>query len=119
MNDQTIYNKAYALIEGMGFTVYPYKQMNDVGYPFVEMANTSIDRRATKSGSLQTIELSIDIWGLASNRQEVSAMKSKIINKLIEMFQVKESQIEERILIDTTTNDVLFHGVLVVPIYLH
>lgn len=119
MNDQTIYNKAYALIEGMGFTVYPYKQMNDVALPFVEMANVTTERRATKSGCLQTIELSIDVWGLAANRQEVTTMKYKIINKLIEHFQVKESQIEERILIDTTTNDVLLHGVLVVPIYVN
>lgn len=119
MNDQYIYDKAYATIQQLGVKVYPYKQMNDVGYPFIEMMNIETDRLSTKSGSLQTISLTIDIWGLASERKEVTTIKSMVLDLLINNFQVKEAEIEDRVLPDTSTTDILLHGILVVPIYLN
>ncbi|MTD42465.1 DUF3168 domain-containing protein [Erwinia sp. CPCC 100877] len=119
MNDQYIYDKVYALLQELEIPVYPYKQMTDVSYPFLEMANTETDRTATKSGSLQTISLTIDIWGLADERKQVTTIKSTVIDTLINNFRVKETEIEDRLLLDTSTTDVLLHGVLVVPIYLN
>lgn len=119
MNDQYIFDKAYTLIQQLGIDIYTYKQMNDVDYPFIELSNTDTDRLITKSGSIQTISLFIDIWGLASERKNVTTIKSMIIDILIRNFQVKESEIEDRILIDTSTTNTLLHGILVVPIYLN
>jgi hypothetical protein len=119
MNDQFIFGKAYSLLKTIGVKIYTYKQMNDVGYPFIEMSNMDTDRLATKSGSLQTISLTIEVWGLASERKKLTTIKSKILDLLISNFQVKESEIEDRILPDTSTTDVLLHGILVVPIYLN
>lgn len=119
MNDQYIFDKAYTLLKKLGFDIYIYKQMNDVGYPFIEMINTNTDRLPTKSGSIQTISLSIDIWGLASERRRFSSIKTIVLNTLIQHFRVKESEIEDRTITDTSTTDVLLHGILVVPIYLN
>lgn len=119
MNDQFIFDKAYSLLKAVGVKMFTYKQMNDVGYPFIEMSNMDTDRKATKSGSLQTINLSIDIWGLATERRELTNIKSSVIDILTKNFQVKESEIEDQILTDTSTTDVLLHGILVVPIYLN
>lgn len=119
MNDQYIFDKAYTLLKKLGFDIYTYKQMNDVDYPFIEMSNMDTDRKATKSGSLQTINLSIDIWGLAENRRELTTIKSSIIDILTKNFQVKESEIDDRTITDTSTTDILLHGILVVPIYLN
>lgn len=119
MNDQYIFDKAYTLMQQLGIDIYTYKQMNDVGYPFIEMSNTDTDRLPTKTGSIQMISLSIDIWGLASDRSRFSSIKTSIINTLIQHFQVKESELEDRTITDTSTTDVLLHGILVVPIYLN
>lgn len=119
MNEQDIYDKAYGLIQELGYKIYPYKQMNDVGYPFVEVSNTQIDRLPTKSGSIGTVLLNIDIWGLANNRKEFSTIKSEVITTLIQNFSVKEGEMDDRTITDTTTKDVLLHGVLVVPIYMN
>ena len=119
MNDQFIFDKAYSILKTIGVKIYTYKQMNDVGYPFIEMSNMDTDRTVTKSGSLQTVNLSIDIWGLAEKRRELTNIKASVIDILTKNFQVKESEIEDRILTDTSTTDVLLHGILVVPIYLN
>lgn len=118
MNEQDIYDKAYGIIQELGYKIYPYKQMNDVGYPFVEVSNTQIDRLPTKSGSIGTVLLSVDVWGLAKKRKEFSTIKSEIIASLIQNFSVREGDIDDRTITDTTTKDVLLHGVLVVPIYM-
>ncbi|MEQ7069184.1 hypothetical protein [Enterococcus avium] len=117
--DQELYDEVYKICQVLGYNVFTYLPPDKTPYPFVYVGESQELPQATKSVLVGTVQLNIHIYGLHTERKQVSDMKGAILWELRKLRQSKNfnwkisnNQTQPQMLQDTTTNTALWHCVI-------
>lgn len=117
--DQELYDEVYKICQTLEYNVFNYLPPDKTPYPFVYIGESQELPQATKSVLVGTVQLNIHIYGLHTERKQVSDMKGAILWELRKLRQSKNfnwkisnNQTQPQMLQDTTTNTALWHCVI-------
>jgi hypothetical protein len=112
--DQSLFDGMYKKISSLGYQVYDYKPLSDVGYPFVELESMLTNHDMNKSSVLGTVSLVASVWGLQKKRKQVSDMASNIFEQALQLsvtdsysWALNTQASTIRMMDDTSTNTTL------------
>lgn len=115
---QAIYDEVFKTSKTLGFDTYDYLP-DEANYPFVYMGEQFETPTNVKSdyALVGTSNLTIHIYGERTNRNEISSMKSELIQKLKKVRQaniygVRFFNFNFQMIQDNSTSTVLWHGIL-------
>lgn len=114
---QQIFDEIFKVSKELGYKTYDFKQMKEVGYPFVELGNAQIIPFTTKTAILGRVAIQVNVWGLGTNRRLVSDM-TNVLNSAIRKIKrtdtmrwsVDTNASSIQIMQDTSTNTFLWRG---------
>lgn len=95
--------------------VYDSRPMFEVGYPFANVSNTEIDSLATTTHFINPVLVEVDVFSLSM--QEASTIAENLIQKLLDKNILLVDRLSNKLLVDKSTNEVLYHSRLLLPIY--
>lgn len=115
--DQAIHDEVFRLLGEEGWSVYPFLPEEGVAYPFVVLGVTRTLPQLTKSRLVGSIRLDVHFWNGSEDRRWVSDAVGRARGLCGQIRQLdgrrwllREARSE--IVRDTSTDEVLYHGVL-------
>lgn len=117
--DQAIYDELFKLCQKLGYKVFEDRPMKEVGYPFIDFEDTEVNPIPNKSNIKGNVNITINVWGLAKKRAEVSYIAEQIFNQANEINQAYDVPVslrlmacQRRILTDNSTNTTLKRAIV-------
>lgn len=113
--EQELYDLIFSKIKKLGYDCYQSLPRKGSKYPFVILGETQIMPRATKSFAVGELSIFIHVWTSDRSRAECQRICQKIreeCGKLEKLHSFYMFESNTRILIDDTTNQTLWHGVM-------
>ncbi|WP_333603538.1 hypothetical protein [Lactobacillus acetotolerans] len=80
---QEIYDYFFKVSKTLGYDTYDHLPIDDVSYPFVNIAETQLVSDFSKTSLNGTIILAINVWGTYKQRLKVSTMCDAIHHQAI------------------------------------
>lgn len=118
---QAIYDAIFQTSLSLGFKTYPYLPAKDATYPFVYVGEQFDNDRYTKSVIYGDVIQRIHIYHDYRKRSELTGMMDNLKHEIRKLkradgFALNVKRINAQILLDTTTVDSLYHGIVEVNI---
>lgn len=117
--DQAIYDELFKRCQKLGYKVYEDRPMKEVGYPFIDFEDTEVNPIPNKSNIKGNVNITINVWGLAKKRAEVSYIAEQIFNQANEIntaygvpVSLRPMASQRRILTDNSTNTTLKRAIV-------
>lgn len=115
--DQAIHDEVFRCLIDTGYQVYTSLPSEDVVYPFVVMGLTRTLPRATKTRLIGDVRMDIHVWNVIDDRLWVSETIGAIRSICGQIRQTEGRQwflktSPSDIVKDTSTDEVLYHGIL-------
>lgn len=117
--DQAIYDELFKRCQKLGYTVFEDRPMKEVGYPFIDFEDTEVNPIPNKSNIKGNVNITINVWGLAKKRAEVSYIAEQIFNQANEIntaydvpVSLRPMACQRRILTDNSTNTTLKRAIV-------
>ena len=117
--DQSIYDELFKRCQKLGYKVFEDRPMKEVDYPFVDFEDTEVNPIPNKSNIKGNVNITINVWGLAKKRAEVSYIAEQIFNEANEINQaygvpvaLRPMASQRRILTDNSTNTTLKRAIV-------
>lgn len=117
--DQQFYDACFQKCLDNNYSTYPYKPLNDIPYPFIEVGDALLIPKATKSALLGSVSLTLHIWCEGAKRRQASDIINTLLIAIKEIrntetlrWLIPVNQCNMQIMQDTSTGTVLWHGVL-------
>ncbi|MGI1836487.1 phage capsid protein [Lactococcus garvieae] len=117
--ENALFDELMIRLKSLGYTVYDYKQLDDVPYPFFEMEDTQTIFQPNKTDIKGVVIVTLSAWGTYKQRRQVSDMASVAFNEALAInktesyhwaLNTQASTIQ--VLDDTTTNTPLKRAVI-------
>lgn len=109
--ENALFDELMIRLKALGYTVYDYKQLDDVPYPFFEMEDTQTIFQPNKTDIKGAVNITLSAWGTYKQRRQVSDMASIAFDEALAInntegyywaLNTQASTIQ--VLDDTTTN---------------
>lgn len=117
--DQAIYDALYSICLNLGYDAYDYLPGKEAPYPFVFIGEIFEQSRNTKTKRIGDYQITLHIYHTEPkyNRKAVTDMREAIKREYYKLkraygYQMIPKRHNGQIIIDTSTNIPLLHGIL-------
>lgn len=117
--DQELFDAVFKICEDLGYDTYDYLPSEGTDYPFVYLGESQELPKETKTVIFGKIQQMIHIYGLQTERKQVSDMKGAILEQVRNLrktknfnWKISNNQTQPQMIPDKSTNTALWHGVI-------
>lgn len=115
--DQQIYDELFKISLELGYDTYNYLPPEGIEYPFVfigEQISTDFTNKTMVTGEVMQ---RIHVYGDKDKRRQVTDMMNNLIYQIrkithTDTFYISIKSLRKQILLDTSTNETLLHGLI-------
>ena len=119
MIDQELYDTLFQLSQSLDYPTYDSPPQKNTKFPVVVIGHTHLLPIPNKSQLIGRITATIHTWTLADNRSQASTIGNRLYQQAINLKQTKSYRLnsvlqgcQTRLLIDDSTDILLWHGII-------
>lgn len=118
---QAIYDALFQVSLSLGYSTYPFLPAKDATYPFVYVGEQFDNDRNTKTLVYGDVTTRLHLYHDYRKRSELTGMMDNLKHEIRKLryadgFSLNIKRINAQTLLDTSTPDPLYHGIIEVAI---
>lgn len=115
--DQQIYDELFKISLKLGYDTYNYLPPEGTEYPFVFIGEQISTDSVNKTMVIGEVMQRIHVYGDKDKRRQVTDMMNNLIYQIrkithTDTFYISIKSLRKQILLDTSTNETLLHGLI-------